>query len=670
MFGAQSQSGMPGLSDWTSDPGMVQKMKVAQALMGAAGRPAQSMGEGLANLGQSLVGAWMFRNATDDAKARQDAAKASIADALTMMQGSPARTETYGDGTTINWNARAPDSAAATRILANNQDLAPMAFGMLLDQGKAYTEAKAKIAAKAAEFGITPTGFDATGMPTGVKPIPGWNQGVSGFEAAKSGGSTSGTNAANYAQRDQLAATDAAKVGASEAARLPYDIAREQSRPQRVGSGESLIIPGGEPLATIPQLPGAIPGPAAPGTTAAPSSELPTSPVIPMIKKSALELGLNPALGLATAHIESGIGTASDTPGSKYTGVFQLGPDRVKQFGADIDYTTPQGQVTAGLRSLADTKSKLEPVLGRTPDPADVYGGHQQGVEGWAALVQAPRDAKAADVLAPFYKGGRNVAAIVGNLPTDMRNPDITAGEYVDYWRNRFNSHYARYGGKVTAGAGTTASDAPQTAPGGGGPRVLYSAPPKEPPGFEMENKLRSGFLALPPVKNYQEIVPVIQSLRESLGRDTSADDLNFVYGVAKIMDPGSVVREGESKMVVASGSPAERLAGTFNYVANGGRLTREQREKLLTTAESRYQAHDDAYRQIVGQYQKMAEDFRPYGVDPKRVVIDMAPKAPQTTDGPSQGVPTFSSPTDPAFQALPPGAMFKDGRGNLRRKS
>lgn len=97
---------------------------------------------------------------------------------------------------------------------------------------------------------------------------------------------------------------------------------------------------------------------------------------------------------------------------------------------------------------------------------------------------------------------------------------------------------------------------------------------------------LRKEFNALPEVKNYKEVLPIMQSVRNA--PDTPAGDIDLIYGVGKVMDPNSVVREGEMGLVIKSGSPAQRLQGYLNYLKGNGRLTPEQRQELLAIMESR----------------------------------------------------------------------------------
>lgn len=55
--------------------------------------------------------------------------------------------------------------------------------------------------------------------------------------------------------------------------------------------------------------------------------------------------------------------------------------------------------------------------------------------------------------------------------------------------------------------------------------------------------QLRQEIQGLPSYKNLAQAAPVYQSMVDAAGRDNRASDVNLIYGMAKIMDPGSVER-------------------------------------------------------------------------------------------------------------------------------
>jgi hypothetical protein len=129
--------------------------------------------------------------------------------------------------------------------------------------------------------------------------------------------------------------------------------------------------------------------------------------------------------------------------------------------------------------------------------------------------------------------------------------------------------------------------------------------------------ELRKQFDGLPEVKAFKELAPVIVSARRA--PDTPAGDIQLAYTVGKVLDPNSVVREGELAMVAAAGSPVERILGTTRFVADGkARLTPTQRQQLLGMLNERALANRQAYDAAYTNYAQYATDS---GVSPRAVV-------------------------------------------------
>lgn len=68
------------------------------------------------------------------------------------------------------------------------------------------------------------------------------------------------------------------------------------------------------------------------------------------------------------------------------------------------------------------------------------------------------------------------------------------------------------------------------------------------PPKFDDISGLRKEIQQLPSYKNLSQALPIYRSMAETAGRNSKASDLNLVYGLGKIMDPTSVVREGHGQ--------------------------------------------------------------------------------------------------------------------------
>ncbi|MGJ3630211.1 hypothetical protein AB5I41_31445 [Sphingomonas sp. MMS24-JH45] len=88
---------------------------------------------------------------------------------------------------------------------------------------------------------------------------------------------------------------------------------------------------------------------------------------------------------------------------------------------------------------------------------------------------------------------------------------------------------------------------------------------------FDRADKLRADYEALPSVKTYTAALPVYAAGLRS-GAD-AAGDLNLIYAYAKVMDPNSVVREGEQASVAGGTLGSIRRPRSFkSSLAKGGR--------------------------------------------------------------------------------------------------
>lgn len=99
---------------------------------------------------------------------------------------------------------------------------------------------------------------------------------------------------------------------------------------------------------------------------------------------------------------------------------------------------------------------------------------------------------------------------------------------------------------------------------------------------------LRKEVMQSTPVKKVNEAVPILNSMVRSAGLNSRASDIDFVYGIGKIFDPESVVREGEMVMVRRTGSVPDQVVGLINMVNGGQSLTPPQRAAILSVARTR----------------------------------------------------------------------------------
>lgn len=143
--------------------------------------------------------------------------------------------------------------------------------------------------------------------------------------------------------------------------------------------------------------------------------------------------------------------------------------------------------------------------------------------------------------------------------------------------------------------------------------------PGSVPPKFDDVSSLRKEIQGLPSYKNLSQALPIYRSMAETAGRNSKASDLNLVYGLGKIMDPNSVVREGEMVMVKNTASLPDWLQGAIASLNGGAALTPETRQAIMTEAYGRVQGYDQAFKQDAEQYRGIVDrnKFNPADVIP-----------------------------------------------------
>jgi hypothetical protein len=151
---------------------------------------------------------------------------------------------------------------------------------------------------------------------------------------------------------------------------------------------------------------------------------------------------------------------------------------------------------------------------------------------------------------------------------------------------------------------------------------------------FDNTSTLRKDFESRPAVQNYLTILPQIATAMQLAKRGTGkgADDLNIIYTFGKVMDPGSVVREGELAMAADTGSLSQAAQGWISKIQSGQRLPDELRLQLVESMRQRGVQMKKAYDQTRDSFKGIAERA---GINPLDVV------------GPSAGAPYVQAEAD-----------------------
>lgn len=172
--------------------------------------------------------------------------------------------------------------------------------------------------------------------------------------------------------------------------------------------------------------------------------------VAAVIEDAFRRYGLDPAVGLRIAQIESSMDPAAKNPNSSASGLFQFISSTAAQYGL-TDPFDPAANADAGARFTRDNAAALRRVLGREPTVGELYLAHQQGAGGATKLLANP-DAPAETLVgadAVRLNGGR---------------PGMTAREFAELWMRKAGGD-----SPASVAASTlppSAADAPPAAPG------------------------------------------------------------------------------------------------------------------------------------------------------------------------------------------------------------
>jgi hypothetical protein len=125
---------------------------------------------------------------------------------------------------------------------------------------------------------------------------------------------------------------------------------------------------------------------------------------------------------------------------------------------------------------------------------------------------------------------------------------------------------------------------------------------------FKKEQDLRKEYTASPIYKRYDTVRGSFDRIQSGAAQDNGAGDLGIIYNYMKMLDPGSVVREGEfATAEQAQGVPTQVL-NLYNKLINGERLTPEQRTTFVNASGDLYKKEKDKMDELNGQYTDIAK--------------------------------------------------------------
>lgn len=148
----------------------------------------------------------------------------------------------------------------------------------------------------------------------------------------------------------------------------------------------------------------------------------------------------------------------------------------------------------------------------------------------------------------------------------------------------------------------------------------------------ERENTLRDEFNALS--KDYRTQSDAYGRVSVSAKDPSAAGDLSMIFAYMKLLDPGSVVREGEQATAANARGIPDAIRNQYNRLMTGERLTDKQRGDFLDRANRLYDQATTDHQKTRTQYEERAQR---YGVDPQQVTTEFGSTA-RRGPGPGAG--------------------------------
>lgn len=120
--------------------------------------------------------------------------------------------------------------------------------------------------------------------------------------------------------------------------------------------------------------------------------------------------------------------------------------------------------------------------------------------------------------------------------------------------------------------------------------------------------------------KDFRQVADSYRRIQAAGQNPSAAGDIALIFNYMKMLDPGSVVREGEFATAQNAASVPERIRAQYNRVKSGERLTDSTRTDFLNQADNQLKPAIKSQERREETFKKLAKKS---GYDPEDIVID-----------------------------------------------
>lgn len=163
--------------------------------------------------------------------------------------------------------------------------------------------------------------------------------------------------------------------------------------------------------------------------------------------------------------------------------------------------------------------------------------------------------------------------------------------------------------------------------------------------------ELRKEYVNLPTSKASQDVTSAYEKVKKAAENPSAAGDLSLIFGYMKMLDPGSVVREGEFASAQNAAGIPDRIKNAYNKAISGERLSEDQRKDFINQAGNIYNSQAKTQGALSKYYGDLAKRS---GVRSEDVVVPFSPEEPPMVG--ARGLlkdKTMAAPMAPNFKTM-----------------